>query len=61
MDTEMSDVVANAVAVVLEHVSPEYREACQGILTSVVAAQYTAGYSAGFKVAIDTLGKAIAS
>ena len=61
MTTEMTDTVANAIAVVLEHVTPDYREAVQGILTSVVAAQYTAGFSAGFQTAIDTLSTSIAS
>lgn len=60
MTTEQTDTIANAVAVVLQHVTPEHREAIQGVLTSVVAAQYQFGYTDGFSAGADALTKAIA-
>jgi hypothetical protein len=57
----VNEVVAEAIAVVLTHVPSDKREAIQGILSSIVVAQYQAGYRDAIKVGIDEVSKAFAN
>ena len=56
----VSQVVAEAIAVVLSHVPAEKRDAIQGILSSVAVAQYQAGYRDAIKTSLETVSKALA-
>lgn len=59
MTKEQTETIANAVATVLQHVTPELREAIEGILTSTVAAQYQFGYTDGFSAGMDIAIKVV--
>jgi|GWRWMinimDraft_13_1066021.scaffolds.fasta_scaffold89154_2 hypothetical protein len=54
----VSQVVAEAIAVVVSHVPADKRETIQGILSSVAVAQYQAGYRDAIKMGLDTVTKA---
>ena len=54
----VSQVVAEAIAVVVSHVPTDKREAIQGILSSVAVAQYQAGYRDAIKTSLDTVTEA---
>jgi hypothetical protein len=57
----VSQVVAEAIAVVVSHVPADKREAIQGILSSVAVAQYQAGYRDAIKTSLDTVAEAFAN
>lgn len=57
----VSQVVAEAIAVVLSHVPADKQSAIEGILLSVAAAQYQAGYRDAITNSIDTVTKAFAN
>jgi len=54
----VSQVVAEAIAVVVAHVDADKREAIQAILSSVAVAQYQAGYRDAIKTSLDTVAEA---
>jgi len=51
----VSQVVAEAIAVVLSHVDADKRDAIQSILSSVAVAQYQAGYRDAIKTSINSI------
>ena len=57
----VSQVVAEAIAVVVAHVDTDKREAIQSILSSVAVAQYQAGYRDAIKTSLDTVAEAFAN
>lgn len=57
----VSQVVAEAIAVVVAHVDTDKREAIQAILSSVAVAQYQAGYRDAIKTSLDTVAEAFAN
>ena len=59
MTKEQTETIANAIAIVLQHVTPEYREAIEGILTSTASAQYQFGYTDGFSAGMDMARKLV--
>ena len=57
----VSQVVAEAIAVVVAHVDADKRDAIQAILSSVAVAQYQAGYRDAIKTSLDTVAEAFAN
>lgn len=60
-ENHCSQVVAEAIAVVVAHVDADKRDAIQAILSSVAVAQYQAGYRDAIKTSLDTVAEAFAN
>jgi hypothetical protein len=54
--TEVNQVVAEAIALVVSQVPAEMRKQVEAVLTNVAVAQYQAGYSAATKSALELVG-----